>query len=98
MAPRTVTIVVGLAFLLCGLLIMLLPISAEAPSGSTVACGNSIGMGFDAVAVERRDPAFVDICGRLRTERMAWAAPVAIVGVVLLAVGGLLGRRRATRW
>jgi hypothetical protein len=95
MAPRTLTMVVGLAFLLCGLLIMLLPMSAEAPSGSTVACGNSLGMGFDALAVERRDPAFVDICGRLRSERMVWAAPVAILGVVLLAVGGLVGRRRS---
>jgi hypothetical protein len=96
MAPRTVTMVVGLAFLLSGLLIMLLPMSSEAPSGSIVACGNSLGMGFDAVEVERRDPAFVDICGRLRGERMAWAAPVAILGGALLAVGGWIGRRRST--
>lgn len=87
--------VVGLAFLLSGLLIMLLPMSAEAPSGSFVACGNSLGMGFDALDVEKRDPAFVGICARLRSERLAWAAPVAILGGALLAAGGLIGRRRS---
>jgi hypothetical protein len=87
--------VVGLAFLLSGLLIMLLPISAKAPSGSVVACGNSLGMGFDALVVEKQDPAFVSICARLRGERMVWAAPMAILGGALLAVGGLVGRRRS---
>jgi hypothetical protein len=95
MAPRTVTMVIGLAFLLAGLLIMFLPMSSDTPGGSPVSCGNALGIGFDEIAVEKIDPTFVGICGRLRNERMGWALPMAIGGGVLLAVGGLVGRRRS---
>ena len=95
MSPRTVTAVVGVAFFLAGLLIMLLPLSTDSPSGLAVACGNSVGMGFDPVAVEAEGAAFVEICGRLRLQRLAWAAPVSVVGV-LLVVGSVVVRRRSS--
>jgi len=95
MSPRVVTAVVGVAFFLAGLLIVLLPLSTDSPSGLAVPCGNSAGMGFDEVAVEAEGAAFVEICGRLRRERLAWAAPVAVVGV-LLVIGGLVARRRSS--
>lgn len=87
--------VIGLAFLLSGLLIMLVPMSSDTPGGSPVSCGNALGIGFDAKGVEKIDPAFVGICGRLRSERMGWALPMAIGGAVVLAAGGLIGRRRS---
>ncbi|WP_245887414.1 hypothetical protein [Umezawaea tangerina] len=86
---------IGLAFLLSGLLILFLPMSSDTPSGSAVSCGNSIGMGFDPAEVEKIDPAFVGICGRLRSERLGWALPVVVGGAVLLVAGGLAGRRRS---
>lgn len=87
--------VIGLAFLLSGLLIMLVPMESDTPGGSPVSCGNALGIGFDAKAVEKIDPAFVGICDRLRGERMGWALPMAIGGGVVLAAGGLIGRRRS---
>ncbi|HEX6343647.1 hypothetical protein [Umezawaea sp.] len=87
--------VIGLAFLLAGLLIMFVPMSSDTPGGSPVSCGNALGIGFDQVEVEKIDPTFVGICERLRNERMGWALPMAIGGGVLLAAGGLVGRRRS---
>ncbi|WP_433269986.1 hypothetical protein ACQPZF_08520 [Actinosynnema sp. CS-041913] len=95
MSPRTVAVVVGVAFFLAGLLIMLLPLAADSPSGFAVSCGNSVGMGFDEVAVEAEGPALVGICERLQRERLTWAAPVTVVGL-LLVVGGVIARRRSS--
>jgi hypothetical protein len=95
MAPRTVTMVIGLAFLLSGLLIMLLPMTLDTPAGSPVSCGDALGIGFDEKEVETIDQTFVGICERLRNERMGWALPMAIGGGVVLAASGLIGRRRS---
>lgn len=89
--------VVGLAFLLCGAVIMMLPLEPNAPSGSSVSCGNSLGMGFDAFDVDKRDQAFVAICKRLRSERRGWGVPALAGGMVLLAAGGIRGRRFTNR-
>lgn len=86
-------VVVGLAFLLCGAVIMMLPLEPTAPSGSSVSCGNSLGMGFDALDVEERDRAFMTICERLRSERRVWGIPAVAGGMVLLAIVGARGRR-----
>ncbi|WP_309112964.1 hypothetical protein [Saccharothrix sp.] len=94
MSPKTVAAVVGVAFFLAGLLIMLLPLSTDAPSGIAVPCGNSLGMGFDEVAAEAEGGALVEICSRLRVERLAWAAPVTVLGA-LLVVGAVVVRRRS---
>ncbi|MCE6997751.1 hypothetical protein LZG04_23540 [Saccharothrix sp. S26] len=96
MSPRTVAAVVGVAFFLAGLLIMLLPLSADSPEGVAVPCGNSVGMGFDEVTVEAEGAAFVEICGRLRMERLAWAAPVTVVGLLCVAASVVV-RRRSSR-
>jgi hypothetical protein len=95
MAPRTVTMVIGLAFLLSGLLVMLVPMSPDTPGGSPISCGDAIGIGFDAKEVEAIDPTFVAICERLRSERMGWALPMTIGGGAVLAAGALIGRRRS---
>lgn len=94
MSPRMVAAVVGAAFLLAGLLIMLLPLETDSPSGLPVSCGNSVGMGYDDVELEVESEALPEICGELRTERLAWAAPVAVLGL-LLVVGGVIARRRS---
>ncbi|WP_158840513.1 hypothetical protein [Saccharothrix deserti] len=94
MSPRAVTAVVGVAFFLAGLLIMLSPLSTDSPSGLSIPCGNSVGMGYDELAVEAEGDAFVEICSRLRMERLAWAAPVAVLGV-LLVTGSIVVRRRS---
>ncbi|MFI9813739.1 hypothetical protein [Saccharothrix variisporea] len=93
MSPKTVAAVVGVAFFLAGLLIMLLPLATDSPSGITVSCGNSVGMGYDEVAVEAESGALVEICSRLRLERLAWAAPVTVLGG-LLVVGAVIVRKR----
>ena len=95
MSPRTVAAVVGVAFFLAGLLIMLLPLSTDSPSGVAIGCGNSVGMGFDQVVVEAEGSAYVDICGRLRMERLAWAAPVIVVGMLCVA-GSFVVRRKSS--
>ncbi|WP_033437249.1 hypothetical protein [Saccharothrix sp. NRRL B-16314] len=95
MSPRAVTAVIGAAFVLAGLLIMVLPLATDSPSGVPIACGNSVGMGFDEIAVEAEGAAFVEICGRLRVERLVWAAPVTVLGVLLL-VGSIVARRRSS--
>ncbi|MFD1150486.1 hypothetical protein [Saccharothrix hoggarensis] len=95
MSPRAVTAVVGVAFFLAGLLIVLAPLSTDTPSGIAVSCGNAVGMGYDEVAVEAEGGAFVEICGRLRAERLAWAAPVVVLGALLL-VGSAVVRRRSS--
>jgi hypothetical protein len=96
MAPRTVAAVVGLAFFLAGLVIMFLPLSVDSPTGLTISCGSSIGLGFDEAVVEKTDAAFVGICSRLRGERLTWAGPVAGLGAVFLVGAMLTGRRRST--
>ncbi|MEO6091192.1 MAG: hypothetical protein ABIQ18_49635 [Umezawaea sp.] len=87
--------VIGLAFLLSGLLIMLVPMSPDTPGGSPVSCGDALGIGFDAKEIEKIDPTFVGICERLRGERMGWALPMAAGGGVVLVAGALIGRRRS---
>lgn len=94
MSPRVVAAVVGVAFLLAGLLILLLPLSTDSPEGVTIACGNSVGMGFDPLAVEAEGAAFVRICGRLRGERLWWGIPVGAVGLALV-VGSAVRRSPA---
>lgn len=86
--------VVGVAFLSAGLLILLLPSTTSSPAGFPVACGNGVGLGFDAVAVKAQGAALVEICARLRAGRLGWAVPVLVVGA-LVAVGGLVVRRRS---
>lgn len=95
MSPKTVAAVVGVAFFLAGLLIMLLPLSTDSPSGIAVSCGNSVGMAFDEVAVEAEGGALVEICSRLRVERLAWAAPVTVLGALFVA-GAAVVRRRSS--
>ncbi|MFE2756308.1 hypothetical protein ACFXGA_30340 [Actinosynnema sp. NPDC059335] len=91
MSPRVVAAVVGVAFLLAGLLILLLPLTTDSAEGVTIACGNGVGMGFDAVAVEAEGAAFVRICERLRGQRLWWGIPVGAVGAGLL-VGSAVRR------
>jgi len=95
MAPRTVAAVVGLAFLVAGLFITLMPLSVDSPTGLTISCGNSLGLGFDEAFVEKTDSAFVGICDRLRGERLTWGSPVVALGAVLVAGAAISGRRRS---
>ncbi|MDX8146396.1 hypothetical protein SK854_30080 [Lentzea sp. BCCO 10_0061] len=96
MSVRTFAFVVGLAFLLGGGAILFVTLAVEAPSGSLIPCGNSLGLGFDEPAASAVSPAYVDICADLRHRRLLWALPMAAVGVLLL-IGSLVGSRRATR-
>jgi hypothetical protein len=95
MTARAVAIVVGLAFVLAGLVIVVVQLSTEAPTGITISCGNGLGTGFDEEAVAASNPAYVEVCDRLRTQRLVWAAPVAALGVVLLLCGALVRGRRS---
>jgi hypothetical protein len=96
MSVRTFAVVVGLAFLLGGGAILFVMLAVEAPSGSLISCGNSLGLGFDEPAASAVSPAYVDICADLRQRRLLWGLPVIAVGVLLL-IGSLVGSRRATR-
>ncbi|ACU35290.1 hypothetical protein KCV87_13755 [Actinosynnema pretiosum subsp. pretiosum] len=93
MSPRQYLTVVAAAFVLSGLLIMLLPLSTSGPNGLDVSCGNSLGAGFDEIDVSAESAALPEVCARLRAERLAWASPVAVLGAAGL-VGALLVRRR----
>ena len=97
MSVRTFAVVVGLAFLLGGGAILFVMLAVEAPSGSLIPCGNSLGLGFDEVPRPPRSvrPMWTSapIC---RHRRLLWALPVIGVGALLL-IGSLVGSRRATR-
>ncbi|WP_199443372.1 hypothetical protein [Umezawaea beigongshangensis] len=93
MTARAVAIVVGLAFVLAGLVIVVVQLSTEAPTGITISCGNGLGAGFDEEAVRASNPAYAEVCDRLRARRLVWAVPVAGFGAVLL-LGGVLVRGR----
>lgn len=95
MSPRTFTVVIGTAFLLAGLAILLVALAVEAPNGTLIGCGNSLGIGFDELKAASASPAYVDICDTLRGRRLVWAAPIVSVGVLLL-LGALVVRRRPT--
>ncbi|WP_285753754.1 hypothetical protein [Lentzea sp. NBRC 105346] len=95
MSPRTVTVVIGLAFFLAGVAILLVTLGIEAPNGTIIPCGNSLGLGFDRLTASTLSPAYVDICATLRERRLVWAAPIASVGVLLL-LGATVVRRRST--
>lgn len=95
MSPRTFTVVIGLAFFLAGLAILLVALAVEAPNGTLIPCGNSLGFGFDEVDAAVASPAYVDICGNLREKRLVWAAPIVSVGVLLL-LGAVVVRKRPT--
>ena len=96
MSVRTFAVVVGLAFLLGGAAILFVMLAVEAPSGSLIPCGNSLGLGFDEPAASAVSPAYVDICADLRHRRLLWALPVIGVGALLL-LGSLVSSRKATR-
>lgn len=96
MSVRTFAVVVGLAFLLGGAAILFVSLAVEAPSGSLIPCGNSLGLGADETAASAVSPAYVDICADLRQRRLLWGLPVVGVGAILL-LGSLIGSRRATR-
>ena len=95
MSPRTFIVVIGLAFFVAGLAVLLVALAVEAPNGTLIACGNSLGLGFDEIKASAASPAYVDICANLREKRLVWAAPIVSVGVLLL-LGALVVRRRAT--
>ncbi len=96
MSVRTFAVVVGLAFLIGGGAILFVMLAVEAPSGSLIPCGNSLGLGFDEPAASAVSPAYVDICADLRHRRLLWGLPVSGLGLVLL-IGSFVGARNATR-
>ncbi|GAA3876641.1 hypothetical protein GCM10022243_46890 [Saccharothrix violaceirubra] len=97
MSARVVSAVVGGAFVLAGLLILLLPIEARSPGGIAVACGNAWGAGFDDVALEAQGVALPEVCARLRERRYGWGLPVVVFGLAVGAgtffVNGRVARR-----
>ena len=96
MSPRTVTVVIGLAFFLAGVAILLVTLGIEAPNGTIIPCGNSLGLGFDELKAATQSPAYVDICATLRERRLVWALPIASAGVLLL-LGATVTNRRPSR-
>lgn len=94
MPPGQHLTAVAAAFVLSGLLIMLLPLSTSGPTGLDVPCGNSLRAGFDEIDASAQSAALPEVCARLRAERLAWASPIAVLGAAGL-VGALLMRRRS---
>ncbi|MEU5695695.1 hypothetical protein [Actinosynnema sp. NPDC020468] len=95
MTPRLVAAVVGVAFLVAGLLIVLLPLHTGTPLGFDFSCGNGLGLGYDPVDAQAQGAGLPAICSRLRAERLTWAAPVAGFGALVVVAGALLRREDA---
>jgi hypothetical protein len=110
---RRLILLVGAVALVVGLIGLLLPVSVPGPDNSNIGCGN--GLVQDQSAAREADSSnpvnlpilneivphtdYVAQCQSAVSSRRAWAIPVAVIGLVVIAasffVGGRSGAVRA---
>ncbi|KAA2264333.1 hypothetical protein F0L68_07900 [Solihabitans fulvus] len=96
MTPRLVAGLVGVAFALAGLAILLLPVAVSSAEGAALSCGNAFGWGSQERATGVASVRFPGQCAQARDTRRTWALPVAGFGALLL-VGAVALPRPAGR-
>lgn len=101
----------GAVLLLVGVIALLVPVSISGPDNQKIGCGNPIAADYSAAReadqsnlgnlpiideLTNADSNYVGECESAVSGRRAWSIPVAIVGLVVL-VGGFLVGGRGTR-
>lgn len=110
---RRLVLLVGAVALAVGLIGLLMPVSVPGPDGGSIGCGNALVQ--DQSAAREADQRnlvnlpilneiiphtdYVAQCQAAVSSRRAWAIPVAVIGLVVIAgsffVGGRAGAVRA---
>jgi hypothetical protein len=109
---RRLVLLVGAAALIVGVIGLLVPVSVPGPDNGSIGCGNGLVQDLSAAReTDHNNPAnlpilneliphtnYVTQCQSAVSSRRAWAIPVAVVGMVVVAgsffVGGRAGARR----
>ena len=106
---RRLVLLAGAVVLVVGLIGLLMPVSIAGPDGQDIGCGNAIAADDSAAReADNSNPVnlpvineivphtdYVAQCQSAVSDRRMWAIPVAIVGVLLLAGGFVVGGRGA---
>jgi hypothetical protein len=110
---RRLVLLVGAVLLIAGVIALLVPVSVPGPDNGSLGCGNGIAASDSAAReADNNNPAnlpiinqvvphteYVAQCHSAVSQRRAWAIPLAIIGLVVLAgsffVGGRTGSVRA---
>lgn len=106
MNARRLILLVGAIALIAGVIAALVPVSVPGPEGS-IGCGNGIAADTSAAReADSRNPVnlpilnevvphtdYVTQCQSALSSRRAWAIPVAVVGLVVIAGSFFVGGR-----
>jgi hypothetical protein len=110
---RRLILLVGAVALVAGVIALLVPVSVPGPDNGSLGCGNGIASSDSAAReADNNNPAnlpiinqvvphteYVAQCHSAVSGRRAWAIPLAIIGLVVIAgsffVGGRTGSVRA---
>jgi hypothetical protein len=113
MNSRRLILLVGAIALIAGLIGLLMPVSVPGPDNGSIGCGNALVQDLSAAReADSNNPAnlpilnevlphtnYVTQCQSALSARRAWAIPVAVIGLVVIAgsffVGGRAGAVRA---
>jgi hypothetical protein len=109
---RRLILLVGAIALIAGIIGLLVPVSVPGPDNGSIGCGNGLVQDLSAAReADNNNPAnlpilneviphtdYVTQCQSALSSRRAWAIPVAVVGLVVIAgsffVGGRAGSVR----
>jgi hypothetical protein len=109
---RRLILLVGAVALVAGLIGLLMPVSVPGPDNGTIGCGNGLVQDQSAAReADNNNPANLPIlneiiphtdyakhCQSAVSSRRAWAIPVAVIGLVVIAGSFFVGgRSRAVR-
>jgi hypothetical protein len=110
---RRLVLLAGAVVLVVGVIGLLMPVSVAGPEGQKIGCGNAIAADDSAAReADNNNPVnlpilneiiphtdYVAQCASAVSARRTWSIPVAIIGLVVIAggfvVGGRAGRVRA---
>jgi hypothetical protein len=107
---RRLILLVGAIALIAGIIGLLVPVSVPGPDNGSIGCGNGLVQDLSAAQeADNSNPAnlpilneviphtdYVPLCQSALSSRRAWAIPVAVVGLVVIAGSFFVGGRAAS--
>ncbi|MFL6086450.1 MAG: aminopeptidase [Mycobacterium sp.] len=111
MSLRRLVLLVGAVVVVVGLIGLLVPVSVPGPDNGSIGCGNGLVQDLSAAReADNNNPAnlpvlnqilphtgYVTQCQSALSGRRAWAIPVAVVGLVVIAGSFFVGSRAGAR-
>ncbi len=108
---RRLVLLVGAVVLIVGAIGLLVPVSVPGPDNGSIGCGNGLAQDLSAAReVDNNNPAnlpilneviphtnYVTQCQSAVSSRRAWAIPVAVAGLVVIAGSFFVGGRAGAR-